>query len=81
MRMVGHVKDVEDLRKIYLSLVGKPNMKSLSRHGCKFEDNIKLICLSVWMRFDWLRKRTSKLGDETGIHKKGREFCSQLNDF
>jgi hypothetical protein len=28
MRLVGHVKDVEDLRKIYVSLVGKPNRLS-----------------------------------------------------
>jgi hypothetical protein len=56
MRWGGHVAYVEEERKVYKVLVGRP------RH--KWEDGIRMDLREigwgggVWMAFDWLRKGT-----------------------
>jgi hypothetical protein len=56
MRWTGHVARMRKKRNAYVTLVGKPEGKSLrGRLGCRREDNIKIDLIELgWGSMDWI---------------------------
>ena len=56
MRLAGHVAHMRKRMGLYRSLVGKPEgRRTLGRHRCRWEDNIKMYLRGVRCRGkDWI---------------------------